>query len=209
MRSRVPSVRRGPWASLCPGRPAAAAFLAVGGSARRLAGRGADTTVGRIVTALAAAIVVGASVAAAPAWADGGRRLLPPPSPERDLYRSECGACHVAFPPALLPAASWQAVLGGLDRHYGSDASLDGAARDRLAAWLPAQAERSRLRERPPEDRLTRSPWFVREHREARDEGGWRPAGTGAAATSFARCEACHVHASEGAFDEHDLRRPR
>ena len=29
-------------------------------------------------------------------------------------WRTECGECHLAYPPAMLPAASWQAVMGGL-----------------------------------------------------------------------------------------------
>ena len=46
-------------------------------------------------------------------------RTVPP------AYVQECGSCHAAYPPGMLPARSWQRVMGGLDRHYGSDASLD------------------------------------------------------------------------------------
>ena len=43
-------------------------------------------------------------------------------------WRAECGGCHAAFPPALLTAPAWRQVMGALDRHYGTDASLDAAA---------------------------------------------------------------------------------
>ena len=65
---------------------------------------------------LAAAMLSGA---AAPAWSDSGRsmpRAVPP------AYTQECGSCHLAYPPGLLPALSWQRLMGGLDRHFGTDA---------------------------------------------------------------------------------------
>ena len=29
------------------------------------------------------------------------------------LYAEECGSCHFAYPPGLLPASSWQQVMTG------------------------------------------------------------------------------------------------
>ncbi|NQV99407.1 MAG: cytochrome C, partial [Rhodospirillales bacterium] len=40
------------------------------------------------------------------------------------LVRKECGACHMAFQPAFLPAKSWDKMLGELSNHFGEDASL-------------------------------------------------------------------------------------
>ena len=39
------------------------------------------------------------------AQADSGR-LLPRDMPA--AYRQECASCHTAYPPGMLPAASWQ-----------------------------------------------------------------------------------------------------
>lgn len=39
-------------------------------------------------------------------------------------YRQECASCHIAYPPGALPASSWQRILGNLQHHYGTDASL-------------------------------------------------------------------------------------
>jgi Dihaem cytochrome c len=36
----------------------------------------------------------------------------------------ECGACHMAYPPALLPGRSWQKIIGNLANHFGEVASL-------------------------------------------------------------------------------------
>ena len=40
-------------------------------------------------------------------------------------YQQECAACHIAYPPRMLPAESWRRVLNGLPNHFGTDASLD------------------------------------------------------------------------------------
>ena len=61
------------------------------------------------------------AVLATGAFADGHRARLP----ANATYRDECGSCHVAYPPGLLPAVSWQRLMSDLPRHYGTDASLD------------------------------------------------------------------------------------
>ena len=45
--------------------------------------------------------------------------------PENPAWRNECGTCHVAYPPGLLTAPDWRKLMGGLERHFGTDASLD------------------------------------------------------------------------------------
>ena len=41
------------------------------------------------------------------------------PVPLLPKYQQECAACHTAYPPGLLPAASWQRLMGGLGKHFG------------------------------------------------------------------------------------------
>jgi mono/diheme cytochrome c family protein len=121
------------------------------------------------------------------------------------LYRQECAACHVAYPPALLPAASWQRLMNNLPRHFGTDASLDAATIGKLSAWLAANAGASRRgREEPPQDRITRAAWFVREHRKVTPATWKLPQ-----VKSAANCAACHTQADQGVFNEHDVRIPR
>jgi hypothetical protein len=62
------------------------------------------------------------------------------------LYQQECAACHVAYPPGLLPARSWERLMSGLPKHFGSDASLDAATTRQIANWLAANAGTSRSR---------------------------------------------------------------
>lgn len=126
--------------------------------------------------------------------------------PAATVYRQECAACHIAYPPAMLPAASWQRVLSNLPRHYGTDASLDAASVQLLARWLGAEAAggRRKYNEMPADDRITRSGWFVRKHDELPPAVWKRPA-----VKSASNCMACHAAADKGEFNEHDVRIPR
>ena len=61
------------------------------------------------------------------------------PAAASPAWKSECGSCHVAYPPGLLPAASWRAVMAGLDRHFDTDATIDAPTATAIeaceAAW--------------------------------------------------------------------------
>lgn len=127
------------------------------------------------------------------------------PSVGATLYRQECAACHIAYPPTMLPAASWQRLMTTLPQHFGTDASLDPASVQQLAAWLGVQATPGRRNsEMPPQDRITRSAWFVRKHDEVRAAVWSRPS-----IKSPSNCMACHARADQGDFNEHAVRIPR
>jgi hypothetical protein len=143
-------------------------------------------------------------ILAARADDDHGRRgatlpLLP-------KYQQECAACHLAYPPGMLPAASWQRLMTNLPKHFGSDASLDSASVAELNRWLVANAGTYRRvgSEPPPEDRISRSAWFIRKHDEVATATWQR-----ASIKSAANCAACHPQAEQGDFNEHRIRIPK
>lgn len=139
------------------------------------------------------------------ALADDARRRMPAQVPA--AYLKECAACHVAYAPGLLPAASWARVMNGLERHYGSDASLDAATVQQLSDWLQAHAatdRRVRAQAPPPEDRITRSRWFARQHADIAPAVYRRPR-----IQSAANCAACHPGAAKGDFDDDHVLVPR
>jgi hypothetical protein len=138
-----------------------------------------------------------------PAFADSGAAHVP----LLPRYEQECAACHIAYPPGMLPAASWQRLMQGLDRHFGTDASLDAASVREIGAWLSQHAGTyKRVREEPPQDRITRSAWFERKHRASEVPPDlWRHP----AVRSASNCAACHSRAAEGRFSEHEIRLPR
>ena len=129
-------------------------------------------------------------------------------TPMPATYRDECAACHVAYPPGLLPAASWRNLMSNLPRHFGADASLDPSTVKELVGWLEANAGTDRKVRRdpgsPPEDRITRSSWFVHEHDEVAPATWKLPA-----VKSPSNCTACHGGADQGDFSEHRVRIPR
>jgi hypothetical protein len=132
----------------------------------------------------------------------GSKHNAVPASP---LYQQECAACHVAYPPQLLPAASWQALLKNMPHHFGSDATLEPQVVAQLSTWLTANAaDAGRMPSRPPEDRISRSTWFVREHHEVPNRI-WQLA----IVKKGANCTACHTRAAQGDFNERTIRLPQ
>lgn len=132
-----------------------------------------------------------------------------------DRYRAECGSCHLAYPPGLLPAASWQRLLDGLDAHFGQNAELDAPTRTLLAGWLSKHAAESGENKRGQKIlrslggeaplRLSTTPYIVRKHRELSPAVLARPA-----VGSLANCTACHGEgAARGDFEEDRVRIPR
>lgn len=148
----------------------------------------------RIVSFIAAATL------SLPALAD----RLPVPADAPPAFRAECGACHFAFPPALLAADDWRRVMSGLDRHYGDNAALDEATRRTIEEFLVRHAgsgRRTRGAGVPP--RLTLTRWFRHEHDEV-PAAVWKDEAVGSAAN----CAACHTKAEAGSFREREIRMP-
>ena len=56
------------------------------------------------------------------------------------VFTKECGACHWAYHPSLLPTSSWRTLMQGLGDHFGEDASLDEAVTAEITAFLLANA---------------------------------------------------------------------
>lgn len=119
-------------------------------------------------------------------------------------WKAECGACHIAYPPALLPAESWRTLMAQLDRHFGTDASVDAATAQSIAAFLERNADKRRSTNAAPALRITETRWFQHEHDEVPTRI-WKSA----AVKSAANCEACHAQAAHGDFSDRTRRVPR
>ncbi|NMF91496.1 diheme cytochrome c [Aromatoleum petrolei] len=126
------------------------------------------------------------------------------------VFRSECGSCHIAFPPALLGATSWRTMMAGLDKHFGSDASLDAETAATITKFLVANAARRDTAgsDGRPLLRISDTGWFRKEHRDGHDgitPGIFRSE----AVKSASNCAACHRNAADGDFSERDIRIPK
>ncbi len=145
-------------------------------------------------------LVAAGLLCAGAVWADSYKGPAPP-----SAYTQECGSCHLAFPPHLLPKASWQRVMSGLEAHYGSDASLDVTTQKQIATWLQAHGgQGKRAREEPPQDRITRAAWFERKHRDVSPATFRR-----SSIKSASNCTACHRDAAQGDLDDDRVRIPK
>jgi len=119
-------------------------------------------------------------------------------------YRAECASCHIAYPPRLLPARSWRALMAGLDKHFGTDASLDPPGAARITTFLEQNAGRDRRGSSAPVLRITETRWFGHEHDELPARVWNNPK-----VKSAANCTACHVGADRGNFNEYGIRLPK
>lgn len=132
---------------------------------------------------------------------EGGRRAVV----SNAAWQAECGSCHVAFPPRMLPAASWREMMAGLDKHFGTDASLEAPVAIEIGAFLEKNA--SKRKQEPtvkPLLRISETRWFVREHDEVPDRVWKNPL-----VKSPANCAACHTQAESGDYRERNIRMPK
>lgn len=68
---------------------------------------------------------------------------LPLPGGTPASYKSECGSCHLPYSPALLAADNWRRIMGRLDDHFGSDATLASRQQQEIRTFLENAAGRN------------------------------------------------------------------
>jgi nitrate/TMAO reductase-like tetraheme cytochrome c subunit len=129
---------------------------------------------------------------------------MPMPSDMPKSYDAECASCHMAYPPGLLSEASWQNMMGSLNKHFGTDASIDQKDQAEITNWLKKNAAtRQKYSELAPDNRITKTSWFIRKHDEIKPDV-WKRQGI----KSPANCGACHINAAEGIFSEKNISIP-
>jgi hypothetical protein len=127
------------------------------------------------------------------------------PAQTNAKWTAECGGCHMAFPPGLLPATSWKKVMTGLDKHFGTDASLPAAETKEITDYLVTHASNRWTASSGPL-RITDSEWFKSKHRAGEiNPAVWKRESV----KSPANCMACHRGADKGDFNEDNVRIPK
>jgi hypothetical protein len=130
------------------------------------------------------------------------KMLMPLDMPK--LYETECASCHMAYPPGLLSEKNWLNVMNELSKHFDTDASLDEKEKTQISNWLRKNsATRQKYKEIAPNNRITKTSWFIRKHDEVRGDV-WKRSGV----KSPSNCLACHEDASRGIFNEDKIRIP-
>lgn len=134
---------------------------------------------------------------------DRGRPVQP--AQVNAKFQQECSSCHIAYSPGLLPAESWRKVMAGLDKHFGTDASLTDQETKEITTFLVNHASNRWSASTAPL-RITETAWFKRKHdgHEVSPDVWKRPS-----VKSPANCAACHPKADRGDFDEDNIRIPK
>ncbi len=131
------------------------------------------------------------------------------------LYLNECGSCHFAFQPGLLPQRSWVKMMNNLADHFGSDATLEPEDQQALLKYLTENAaenaihyKRSRkiinsIANNAIPDKITDVPYFVRKHKRIPQRVIMQEE-----VSSLSNCTACHTTASKGVYSERAINIP-
>ncbi len=131
-----------------------------------------------------------------------------------ELWNEECGACHLAFHPSLLPARSWQYLFEQQDNHFQEELMLDDETLNELLQYaLNNSAEQKKTEaawkinraigrdERPLQ--ITAVSYWKDKH-SAISDITWQQE----AVQSKANCGACHYDAEQGTFQDAAMRIP-
>ena len=118
-------------------------------------------------------------------------------------YEQECGSCHLAYHPSLLPERSWKAMLADQHDHFGEDLGLSEATEATLLAFAAKHAAEHgespvawKINQAiPPTEtpaKITETRYWQRRHRSL-SETVWRN-------VPRSDCGACHHDAQDGSF---------
>ncbi|MBL7177057.1 MAG: diheme cytochrome c [Desulfobacteraceae bacterium] len=134
-----------------------------------------------------------------------GKRYLKPVN--NPTYIEECGACHFAYQPELLPSGSWGKILSGLEDHYGEAIELDTESKKVIAEYLKANAAEHSSAKRAVKImrslgsqtplRITQIYYIQEKHHKIQTEVFKRES-----VGSLSNCSACHTTAEKGIYDD-------
>ena len=137
-------------------------------------------------------------------------RVEPVTNPQ---YQDECGACHFAYQPGLLPARSWRKLMDNLADHFGENAELDDADKQLLLTYLEKNSadnsssylSRKVMRSLPRKGtvmKISKLGFMAREHDEIPRrvfKGDLQ---------GLTNCNACHQRAEQGSYNENEIKIP-
>jgi hypothetical protein len=134
---------------------------------------------------------------------------------DNQLYIKECGSCHFAYQPGLLPGSSWNKIMSNLENHYNNDASISSANLQTLTKYLnDNSAEKNMQYKRSNKivssipagqipDSISTTPYIIKKHSEIKKSLITQPEVKG-----LFNCIACHKTADKGNYGERDINIP-
>jgi len=134
-----------------------------------------------------------------------GKRYLTPAN--NPTFKEECGGCHFAYQPELLPSGSWDKILAGLEDHFGEVVELDPGSKKVIDEYLKVNAAEHSTAKRAIKImrclgsqtplRITDIPYIRRKHHEIHPDV-FKQKSIG----SLSNCSACHTTAEKGIYDD-------
>ena len=132
----------------------------------------------------------------------------------KPIYKKECGTCHFAYQPGLLPSGSWDKILAGFEDHFGEVIELTPDSKKAIDEYLKTNsaehstAKRSikimkSLGSQTPM-RVTETPYIKGKHKDINpdvlkcDVIG-----------SLSNCSACNKTAEQGIYDDDHVSIPQ
>ena len=122
-------------------------------------------------------------------------------------YLDQCGACHFAYQPGLLPSGSWEKILAELNDHFGETLEFDDASKKTISEYLRTNSAEHSRNERSVKImrslgdnipmRITEIPYIQAKHRKINQDVFQRES-----IGSLSNCSACHVTADRGIYED-------
>jgi hypothetical protein len=136
------------------------------------------------------------------------------PKVTNEVYKTNCGSCHFAYQPGLLPAKSWLKIIDSPGGHPGGDLSLDKKTKAEIKKYLTqnsaenTQSKRSRkilasIGSVVP-TRISEVPYIMEKHHEINQEVFLKKS-----IGSRGNCIACHKTAEIGDYDDNNVAIPK
>jgi len=137
-----------------------------------------------------------------------------PTLPDNSLWREECGSCHLAFHPSLLPARSWKDVMDRQASHFGEDLFLEQDTVNEIENFLVDNAAEHgsteaawKINRSIPKTatllRIIEAPYWIKKHQDISDAVWEHPKVNGKV-----NCAACHMDAEAGTFEDGAMHLP-
>jgi len=125
------------------------------------------------------------------------------------IYSEECGSCHFAYQPSLLPARSWLNLITTLDNHFNDNAEVEADVQKTLTNYLVKNAAEfsqdefsrkllRRLSNTQTPLRITELAYFVHEH----DDLSKKMVSDNPKVKALSYCDKCHTRAEQGNYSE-------
>lgn len=129
-------------------------------------------------------------------------------------FESECGSCHITYPPYLLPKKSWEIMMSDLENHFGDDASIDKETNFIISKFLEKRSAENSTKEaafkilhtlkNTNTIAISKTPYWEKRHKEI-DEKVFLDKKI----KSKANCNACHKDIEYGLIENNLIKIPK